>query len=80
LLNSYLEIAVERGLPVFAGVMALGFVLVAVGWFGIRNADFQVCSSSGKSRLGSLRYVFATGICAAVSLMAVLLCGLTCTA
>jgi O-antigen ligase len=62
LLNSYLEIAVERGIPVFAGVMAVGFLLVASAWFGIRNADFQVCSPSGKSRLGSLRYVSAAGI------------------
>jgi hypothetical protein len=76
LLNSYLEIAVERGLPVFAGVMAGGFLLVA-----------SVCfkGGSGVPPLGAKRRdaastLQAAGICAAVSLLAVLLCGLTCTA
>ena len=81
LLNSYLEIAVERGLPVFAGVMALEFVLVATAWFE---------GGSGVPPLGSTpvcikRWDTAStlqtaGICAAASLLAVLLCGLTCTA
>jgi hypothetical protein len=75
LLNSYLEIAVERGLPVFAGMMALGFILMASVWFK---------SGSGVPPFGTKRQAAAStlqvaGICAAVSLLVVLLCGLTCT-
>jgi hypothetical protein len=90
LLNSYLGIAVERGLPVFAGVMASGFMLMAASWFGVDGHPITWASRPchPSPRAGSpchrlnirRRYVSAAGICAAVSLPAVLLCGLTCTA
>ncbi len=85
LLNSYLEIAVERGLPVFAGVMALGFVVVASSWLGVDGHPItwasRPCHPSPRHIPNiQLRYISAAGICAAASLLAVLLCGLTCTA
>ncbi|WP_334319560.1 O-antigen ligase family protein [Termitidicoccus mucosus] len=81
LLNSYLEIAVERGLPALGLVLFFGFMVMASVWFGVcRGPDCQVrlCLTAGKSDCP--RYVSAFGICAAVSLLPVLLCGLTCTA
>jgi hypothetical protein len=76
LLNSYLEIAVERGLPILAGVMALGFMLVASVWFKGGSGVLPL----GAKRRDASSTLQVAGICAAVSLLAVLLCGLTCTA
>jgi hypothetical protein len=75
LLNSYFEIGVERGLPMLGLLLFFVFMVMASVCFG---------GGSGIAPLGTKRQdaastLQAAGICAAVSLLAVLLCGLTCT-